>query len=201
MKAVVTRPGSSSKRRPGSAPPKQEIQEPAPIRLALAKFCLSKSSRAIGRSRRRSPPYPPPTILQPPPAAHCNPSREHALSVSNRKPPARSGLRRLLSSDGATVAILAVAITAATGLAGTAVAGDTALSARIDQTHDRINKTHAGIDALRAHMNARIDNTNARIDRLLSLLQSLRQEHRRQLDAIKRQQADRPPSPDNRVTP
>ena len=127
------------------------------------------------------------------------------MSASNRQPHARSGLRRLLSSDGATVAILMVAITAAWGLAGTAVAGDAALSTRID-------KTNARIDMLRTDMSARIDRTNARIDtlradmnakfdRLFSLLQNIRQEHRRRLDAIERQEADRPPSPDNRTTP
>lgn len=152
------------------------------------------------------------------------------MSASDRQPPARSGLRRLLSSDGATVAILAVAITAAVGLAGTAVAGDTALSIRIDKTNARIDKiqttigaridetrstigaridrTNARIDKTRSTIGARIDETNARIhalradmdarfDRLFSLLQ----EHGRRLDAIERQLADRPPSPDNRVTP
>ena len=134
------------------------------------------------------------------------------MSASDRQPLARSGLWRRLSSGGPTVAILAVAVTAAAGLVGTAVAGDTALSIRVDQTNLRIDRTNARIDRTHNTLAVRIDETNARInalradmnaqfDRLFSLLHSIRQEHGRRLDAIERQQADRPPSPDDRATP
>ena len=134
------------------------------------------------------------------------------MSSPDLQPPPRTGLRRLLSPDGAVLTMLAVVITVSAGLAAGAVAGHFALAAEVRQTHARIDETNARIDHVNNTLAARIDETNARIDaltadmnarfdrmdakmdaqfdRMFALLQGTLQDHGRRLDAIERRLAE-----------
>lgn len=134
------------------------------------------------------------------------------MSSVDLQPPPRTGLRRLLSADGAVLTMLAVVITVSGGLAAGAVAGHFALSAEVRQTHARIDATNARIDALTADVNARFDRMDAkmeagfdrmeaRFDRVVTLLQGTLQEHGRRLDAIERRLAETGPPSGADTTP
>ena len=137
------------------------------------------------------------------------------MSSPDRQPSPRTGFRRLLSADGAVLAMLAAVSTAAVALAIGAVAGHFALATEVRQTHARIDETNARIDETNARIDetnariddvnntlaARIDGTNARIDaltadmnaqfdRMFTLLQGTLQDHGRRLDAIERRLAE-----------
>ena len=90
------------------------------------------------------------------------------MSTPDLQPSPRTGLRRLLSADGAVLTMLAVVITVSGGLAAGAVAGHFVLSAEVRQTHARIdhvsNTLAARVDHVSNTLAARIDETNARID-------------------------------------
>ena len=141
------------------------------------------------------------------------------MSSVDLQPPPRTGLRRLLSADGAVLTMLAVVIAAAIALAIGAVAGHFALSAEVRQTHARIDHvsntlaaridennariddTNARIDALTADMNAGFDRMEDRFDRIFTLLQGTLQDHGRRLDAIERRLAETGPPSGAGTTP
>ena len=137
------------------------------------------------------------------------------MPASDPQPTTRPGfLRRLLSADTAILAMLALGITVATGVAGYAATNHFTLSADIHQTHARIDTLGAGlnaridtlnsdlssriqqtntrIDTLQASIDARFDRMDARFDRLFVLLNDTMLEHSRRLDAIESQLANRP---------
>jgi len=148
------------------------------------------------------------------------------MSSIDLQPPPRTGLRRLLTADGAVLTMLAVVIAAAIALAIGAVAGHFALAAEVRQTHaridhvsstlaTRIDETNVRIDETNVRIdetNVRIDETNARIDaltadmnaqfdRMFALLQGTLQDHGRRLDAIERRLAETVPPPGGDATP